>query len=49
MMEFKFFKSLPKTETIIDVGAADDFKVLHEAHANAYSILIDPIYVRKYL
>ena len=24
------------------MGAADDFKVLHEAHANAYSILIDP-------
>lgn len=36
-----FLKSLPKAETIIDVGAADDFNVLHESHQNAYSILID--------
>lgn len=37
-----YLKSLPKTNFVIDVGAADDFQVLHHAHPNAYSILIDP-------
>lgn len=37
-----YIRSLPKPDVIIDVGAADDFQVLHEAHDNCYSILIDP-------
>jgi len=37
-----FLKSLPKPGTIIDVGSADDFQVLHDAHPDSYSILIDP-------
>ena len=49
-----YLKTLPKPKTIIDVGSADDFHVLHDAHPDAYSILIDPNYMyekvyKKYL
>ena len=37
-----FLKTLPKPATIIDIGSADDFQVLHDAHPEAYSVLIDP-------
>jgi len=37
-----YLKTLPSIDTIIDVGSADDFSVLHNAFPEAYSILIDP-------
>jgi len=36
-----YLRSLPVPSIIVDVGAADDFQVLHDAHPNSYSILID--------
>ena len=49
-----FLKTLPKPATIIDIGSADDFQVLHDAHPESYSILIDPNFMyeniyKKYL
>ena len=37
-----YLRTLPKPSTIIDIGSADDFQVLHDAHPDAYSIFIDP-------
>ncbi|MDB3983200.1 FkbM family methyltransferase [Candidatus Pelagibacter sp.] len=37
-----YLRSLPKPNTIIDVGSADDFHVLHDAYPEAFSIFVDP-------
>ena len=42
-----FLKTLPKPKFIIDIGSADDFQVLHDAHPEAYSIFVDPNFVYK--
>lgn len=36
-----YLGTLPNCDVLVDAGAADDFFALHDAHPEAYSILID--------
>ena len=54
LVEFKIFKNFAKTCNYYRHWSADDFQVLHDAHTESYSILIDPNFMyeniyKKYL